>query len=113
MTAKTWHSSDESLVAELREAVSSPGPVPERMRTAARSAFGWRQVDEELELLFLAHDSALEYAPEVRGPVSTESRTLSFQGTELSVEIEIDRDLIGQLSPPQPGQVTLITAKGI
>ena len=36
-----------------------------------------------------------------------------FHGERLSVEIEIDQaGIIGQLTPPQPGQVTLLTAGG-
>lgn len=112
MTANAWHSGDEPLIAELKEALNGPGPVPEQMRTAARAAFAWRGVDEELELLVLAHDSAFEHAPQVRGALATAPRTMSFQGSELSVEIEVESDLMGQLIPPQPGHVTLVTGQG-
>ena len=121
MTTNGWHSGDDAgelhsgddaLLAELREALSSPGPVPERMRTAARAAFAWRGLDEELELLVLAHDSALEHDSQVRDDLATAPRTLSFQGAELSVEIEIGSDLMGQLIPPQPGHITLVTGQG-
>lgn len=112
MPTHDWHGGDESTLAELKEALSSSRPVPERMRTAARAAFSWRGVDDELELLVLAHDSALDADADVRDAVPTGPRTLMFEGDELCVEIEVGSDVIGQLVPPQQGRVTLVTAHG-
>jgi hypothetical protein len=49
----------------------------------------------------------------VRGSGPDAPRTLVFHGDRLSVEVEIDEDgIVGQLMPPRPGVVTLVTAAG-
>ncbi len=84
---------DDQLVAELREAVAEADLVTDRQREAARAAFTWRTVDEELAELL--HDSALESAG-VRG--DDDARTLSFASGPLTLEVEIDgEDVIGQV----------------
>ncbi|WP_100498888.1 hypothetical protein [Geodermatophilus chilensis] len=108
MSANPRHNGDDPLLAELAEAQDAARAVPESMRVAARAAFAWRTVDEELELLVLAHDSALAAGPAgVRDVPSDGPRALTFQGAALSVEIEVGADVMGQLVPPQPGRVTL------
>ena len=67
-------STDDELLAELREAVAEADLVTDRQREAARAAFTWRTVDAELAELL--HDSALEAAG-VRG-ADDAPRTLSF-----------------------------------
>jgi hypothetical protein len=50
----------------------------------------------------------------VRGSGQDTPRTLVFHGERLSVEVEIDEaGIVGQLMPPRPGVVTLVTADGL
>jgi hypothetical protein len=70
-------------------------------------------VDAELELLSLDTSDVLAAGALVRGDGPGEQRIFAFHGERLSVEIEIDGEgIVGQLTPPQPGQVTLVTAEG-
>jgi hypothetical protein len=104
--------SDDELLSELRAALHEP-PVDESVIRAAQAAFTWRTVDAELELLGLAADSALAGDAMVRGGSPGAPRMMAFHGSRMSVEIEIDEaGIVGQLTPPRPGQVTLVTADG-
>ena len=126
-----WVCDDEALLAELRDAlVADPsvlvnipediredaaagldGATVERMYVAARAAFTWRTIDQELELL-LADESAQPQAL-VRGPEEPVSRTLEFTGRTVSIELEIGPQLIvGQIYPIQTGRLTLLTPGG-
>lgn len=112
MSSLRW--TDEDLLRELGAALRE-APVDGAIITAAEAAFSWRTADEELELLTLETETSLgELAGAVRsaaGPAAP--RTLTFCGEQLSVEIEIDDNgIVGQLIPPQPGQVTLVTSDG-
>jgi hypothetical protein len=52
-------------------------------------------------------------AADVRGAGPFGPQTLVFHGERMSVEIEIDETgIVGQLIPPRPGQVTLVTPDG-
>jgi hypothetical protein len=108
MTSTEWFDSDESLLAELREALADPGPAPRRMVDAARAALAWRDLDAELELLTLAYDSALEDGSVVREALPLTARTMVFEGDGLSLEVELGSGLIGQLIPPQTGRVVVL-----
>lgn len=80
------------------------------MTAAGEAAFSWRSIDAELAVL--TEESAAAESAMVRG-ASTSPRTLEFQGTHLSVEIEeAETGLVGQLVPPTPGQVTLVGPDG-
>ncbi len=104
--------SDDELLRELRAALQEP-PVDESVIRAAEAAFTWRTVDADLEFLALVADSGLTAVAMVRGSGPGGPRTLTFHGERLSVEIEIDENgIVGQLTPPKPGQVTLVTASG-
>jgi hypothetical protein len=120
---------DDELLGELRAALRE-SPVDENVLQAAQAAFTWRTVDTELELL--SQDTVSQDAPGdpafredmfcqdmlpeavlVRGRGPDAPRTLVFHGDRLSVEIEIDEGgIVGQLMPPRPGVVTLVTAAG-
>jgi hypothetical protein len=102
---------DEDLLQELGAALRE-APVEDSIIAAAEAAFSWRTADEELELLTLeAETSPGILAAAVRG--AGPAGTLTFRGDRLSVEIEIDdHGIVGQLIPPQPGQVTLVTSDG-
>lgn len=112
LPAHTWPNDDDALSAELAEALGTAGAVPERMLAAAQAAFTWRRVDEELDLLVLAHDSLVEGGPAVRDAAVDGPRTLAFHGAELAVEIDLGSDVMGQLVPPQRARVSLTTAEG-
>lgn len=101
----TW-SDDDALMADLGQAVRGQGEVTDRAAEAARAAFAWRTMDEEL--MALAHDSAVEQGLLVRG-VAAAARVVSFEVADLSLEVEIDRgDLMGQVLP---GQACVITVQ--
>jgi len=103
---------DDELLQELRAALQEE-PVADSVIRAAQAAFAWRTVDAELELLSLVASDELAAGALVRGDGPGEQRTFAFRGERLSVEIEIDgAGIVGQLTPPQPGQVTLLTAAG-
>lgn len=103
---------DEALMSELREALRRRDAVTPLSREAARAAFTWRTVDEEL--LQLSHDSLAAGAALVRGPADADqARIVSFQGEDVSVELEVGPDqVIGQLLPGQSGSVTLQSPNG-
>jgi hypothetical protein len=114
---------DEELLRELRIALREE-PVADDIVRAAREAFTWRLDDAEIELLTLTADGDLEVslgpgagagtgaAAQVRGG-GDGPQTLVFHGAGMSVEVEIDETgIVGQLIPPQPGRVTLVTAEG-
>lgn len=89
---------DDELMALLGEAVAEEAAVSDRRRTAAKAAFTWRSVDAELAELL--HDSALDAGAAVRsGPgEGGEPRTLSFGHSGLTLEIEVDGEmLLGQV----------------
>lgn len=107
MSLPRW--SDDELLQELRTALQE-APVDESVIRAARAAFSWRTVDADIELLCLESGAGLTTGAPVRG---SGQGMLSFHGERRSVEIEIDQaGITGLLTPPQPAQVTLVTADG-
>lgn len=110
MSSPKW--SDDELLRELHAALQEP-PVDESVIRAAQGAFAWRTVNADLELLSLDEGSMLTDDALVRGSGPGAMRRLVFHGERLTVEVEIDEiGIVGQLTPPQPGQVTLLTADG-
>jgi hypothetical protein len=102
---------DDELLQELRSALQEE-PVAESVIRAAQAAFTWRTVDAELELLSLEAGDELAAAALVRGGAGAQG-SFAFHGERLIVEIEVDgAGIVGQLTPPQPGQVTLVSAEG-
>ena len=81
---------DEGLMEELARAMREATEVPDHRREAARAAFSWRTIDEEL--LALTHDSLELADAAVRG--SLDVRTLGFETDGLSLEIEVDGDRV-------------------
>jgi hypothetical protein len=103
---------DDELLHELAVALREE-PVDDNIVRAAQGAFAWRTVDADLILLELDSDAAAAAGAPVRAGGSAAPRTLAFHGEQLSVEVEIDEaGIVGQLTPPQPGRVTLLTAAG-
>jgi hypothetical protein len=100
---------DEALMRELRSALSPDRQVPDGWREAARGAYTWRTVDQEL--LSLTHDSLAEPGAAVRGP--TAPRVLAFTGGELSLEVElVDRRVMGQVTGTDITEVVFESADG-
>jgi hypothetical protein len=81
---------DEGLMEELAQAMAQVTEVPDHRREAARAAFSWRTIDEEL--LALTHDSLELADAAVRGALAV--RTLGFESDGLSLEIEVDGDRV-------------------
>jgi hypothetical protein len=106
------HWTDDELLRELRAALQEP-PVDEKYIRAAQAAFTWRTVDAELEILSLEAELGVSGTAGVRGSGRATPRMFAFHGEHLSVEIEIDDDgIVGQLTPPGPARVTLVTTDG-
>ena len=90
--------SDDELMTWLGELAAVADPVPQPLRSAARDAFGPR--DLEARVAELVRDSAVDVpATAVRGPGP---RMLSFEAGDVAVECEVTpqdsrRDIFGQL----------------
>jgi hypothetical protein len=83
------------------------------MIRAAQAAFTWRTVDADLEILCLETELAVSDTAMVRDSGQASPRVFAFHGERLSVEIEIDdAGIVGQLTPPGPARVTLLTPDG-
>ena len=87
--------------------------MEERLIRAAQAAFTWRTVDADLEILSLETELTVSDTALVRDAGQGSPRVFTFHGERLSVEIEIDDDgIVGQLTPPAPARVTLVTPDG-
>jgi hypothetical protein len=89
---------DDGLMQELAHALKDvpllDDPLLAHRREAARAAFTWRTIDEEL--LALTHDSLDLADAAVRGALDV--RTLGFESGGLALEIEVDGDkVVGQV----------------
>lgn len=97
----SWdETTDDELAAELAAAVAEEADVSERRREAAKAAFTWRTVDQELAKLL--HDSALDAGAAVRsaGPGAGTLRTLAFGTDGMTLELEVDLGYVmGQVIP--------------
>jgi hypothetical protein len=110
MSERDW--TDDELMRDLARMFPRPA-VDAELLAAAQTAFAWHTVDADLDLAELRYDSSFDDAALVRGPRSASPRTLVFRGDRLGVELELsDRGIEGQLIPPEPGQVRLMTAAG-
>ena len=95
--------SDDDLEMILGKALKDQRDVPPEWREAAKAAYTWRTVDEEL--LALTYDSSRDTAAAVRG--DGEARSLSFAGGGLTLEVELaDRQIQGQLDADGAHEVT-------
>ncbi len=105
---------DEQLLAELRELARTLDPAPGEVVFAARGSLAWRRIDADLaEVSF---DSSVDRGLALSGVRGGDNvRLVSFEGPDLTVEVEIARigdlrRLVGQLVPPQPAPVEIRTA---
>ena len=109
--SKPWD--DDELLAMLAEAQQAAESVPREFIEAGKAAYAWRTIDAELAKL--VYDSAMEEV-QLAGQVRAEQaqlRALTFTTSELTLEIEVTAEaLLGQLVPPEPGEVEVITSKG-
>jgi hypothetical protein len=103
---------DDAWFAELGEALAGLGPVPEAILEAARAAFAWRDLDAELELLSIAEESFLPADALMRSTAAVVSRTCVFEGDDLSLDLEVGPEIVGQVIPPQPCRVVLMNGRG-
>jgi hypothetical protein len=107
---------DERVLGWLAEARREADAVSADFVEAGKAAYGWHDVDAELGRL--AHDSALAGAgASVRaGPGAR--RTLTFESSRFTIELELDRAALqGQLVavPPVtglPGDIEVEVATG-
>jgi hypothetical protein len=89
---------------ELARALAQVTEVPDHRREAARAAFSWRTIDEEL--LALTHDSLELADAAVRGALDV--RTLGFESDGLSLELEVDGDRVfGQVLDAEVAEVVV------
>lgn len=110
LSSPRW--TDDELLRELRAALQEP-PVDEKLIRAAQAAFTWRNVDADLEILSLEAELTASDTALVRDAGQGAPRVFTFHGERLSVEIEIDDvGIVGQLIPPGPARVTLLTPDG-
>src|SRR5262245_28009413 len=107
--ASEW-TDDERLLSDLGAALRVEREVPDRPPGTGRAAFSWRNVDAELAAL--TFDSTAAESTGVRAETAT-LRALTFAATSLTIELEITTDaLVGQLVPPQRGEVDVLTRTG-
>ncbi len=104
--------SDEVLLDALRDALSTPpGHVPPEFVEAAKAAFTWRTIDEEL-LLITSYDSVLDDTLFARARSTATARQLVFDADGVTLQVEVSAaGITGQLIPAS-GDVTLVTPAG-
>ena len=104
---------DDELLARLAEAQRATESVPREFIEVGKAAFAWRNFDAELAEL--VYDSALEGA-QLAGQIRAEQaqlRALTFTAAALTIEVEVTGEaLLGQLVPPEAGEVKVITPAG-
>jgi hypothetical protein len=105
---------DTQLLDELRRAASQSDPPPPTVVEAARSSFTWRTIDAELAAL--TFDSGVDRpVTALRG--SAGPRLMTFSSSGLDIEVEVvnlgsQRQLVGQLVPPQAADIDVRHAAG-
>ena len=113
MDPTSGNSGDDDLMLELKQALAAERLAPDHVMEAAKAAFEWRGVDEELELLSLSYDSSQADLAGVRGPAATAPRTLVFDGEGVTIELELGTEvLMGQVVPPDYQRIILECADG-
>jgi hypothetical protein len=104
---------DDELLARLAEARQAAERVPREFMEAGKAAYAWHDIDAELA--DLVYDSATDEA-HLTGQLRAEQaqlRALTFTSSTLTIEVEFTGDaLLGQLVPPQAGEVEVITPAG-
>lgn len=97
---------DDELAQLLTEALAQAQPVPDHLVHAANSAYTWRTIDAELaQLVFDSQTDGLVGVRTEDGP-----RQITFEAPGLEIEVMVtgeQRQLVGQLVPPQPATIEL------
>jgi hypothetical protein len=103
---------DDALQELLGIALRHADPVPPHVVAAARGAWTWRTIDEELAALVF--DSATE-STGVRDHQGQRQLTFLAPGVEIEVMVTdpASRRLVGQLVPPQATTVRLEGAEAV
>jgi len=109
-----WWDDDESLLAALDRALHPAVDVPASFLQKAHDCYTSYL---EAELAALAYDSAADSAELaiLRAPEEAALRTLTFEATSVTFELEVMPDgLAGQLIliPPLAGRLQLLSNKG-
>jgi len=108
MTQPRW-SDDDQLQADLQQALSK-ADVDGAVVDAAKAAFAWRTVDEELAAL--TYDSLLDESAAVRSG-TVELRSLAFESGSVTVELDVSPTrIVGQLVPGRQGVIVLQSPTG-
>jgi hypothetical protein len=97
---------NQTMPEDLAAVIATADPIPFDLIQSLRASLGRRCVDAEVAELI--YDSVLDGQGDVRSLHGT--RQLSFQGSEVSVEMEVvpeRRRVVGQLIPPTRGQVEM------
>jgi hypothetical protein len=106
---------DAVLLDELRLAVAQIDAPPPRLLEAARAAYVWRTIDEDLA--HLQFDSLAGSEVLVRGGSAVSGARdagasgvhLSFATPEASIEVDVDADaILGQVVPAGASEVSLL-----
>jgi len=103
-------STDDDLLRELSAALAE-ADVPPAVRAEGYAAWTWRDIDSELASL--VYDSAVDPRLSALTRAIAAPRTLVFRTDDLAVELELaGRALVGQVVPPGPGEVELLSPAG-
>jgi hypothetical protein len=113
--SQQWWNNDDQLLAALGEALKSGRDMPAEYIEMGKATYAWRGIHAELAILTYDSVSAGDEA-ELAGASRAEPanlRSLTFTSSELTLELEVTADcVLGQIVPPQPGQVQAYTADG-
>jgi hypothetical protein len=102
---------DACVPEDLAAVIHTADPIPFDVLQSLRGSLGRRS--SEGELAELVYDSVLDEPSNVRS--LNLGRQLSFQGPQISVEMEVVAErhrVIGQLVPAVPGQVEIRHGRG-
>jgi hypothetical protein len=102
---------DSWLPEDLASIVTSADPIPFDVMDALRASFDRRSSDGDVAEL--VYDSVVDEPQNVRSTAA--GRQLSFQGPQLSVEMEVvgaSERVVGQFVPAVPGEVEVRYTSG-
>lgn len=113
MTRPDWFDDDDALMNTLAQALGTDDEASlDNLTEDARACFTWHDVDRDLELLTLSHDSSLTRAA-FRGAPTHAARMLVYENDDVTVEIEVGTDtLMGQVVPAGLTSIVLEHAHG-
>lgn len=102
-----WSDDDDALLSALQVAIHSAQDVPAGFVEMGKASFTWFDIDAELAALRYDSEQDALAGSSTRAEPGT-SRSLTFEASRLSIELEIVGDVLhGQLVPSQAGQIQL------